>query len=218
MPVGTYTMTELVDLIENPKQKLTTVFDAFIRRLNAEHEREERNLDRLFEHHRLKLHRRHLKTVSAYKHILEELYVDLNKNTDALLIDFCERFWRAEDRSPFKEVLKEALPVLDKVQKEGGRIDMSIKHYDSSKISSGDCLFSYDPNGHFDFLDEFLEGFDDFEEYKVVKMHKDTKKKKEEDEARLQQTLAEIRAKEPPQNETILAASEDLKNEPPAFE
>ena len=59
MPVGTYTMTELVDLIENPKQKLTTVFDAFIRRLNAEHEREERNLDRLFEHHRLKLHRRH---------------------------------------------------------------------------------------------------------------------------------------------------------------
>jgi len=211
-------MTELVDLIENPKQKLTTVFDAFIRRLNAEHEREERNLDRLFEHHRLKLHRRHLKTVSAYKHILEELYVDLHKDTDALLIDFCERFWRAKDRQPFREVLKEVIPVLDKVQKEGGRIDLSIKHYDSSKISSGSCLFSYDPNGHFDFLDEFLEGFDDFEEYKVVKMHKDTKKKKEEDEARLQQTLAEIRAKEPPQNETILAASEDLKNEPPAFE
>ena len=211
-------MTELLDLIDNPRQKLTTVFDAFIRRLNAEHAREERNLDRLFEHHRLKLHRRHLKTVSAYKHILEELYVDLHKDTDALLIDFCERYWRAEERAPFREVLKEAIPVLDKVQKEGGRIDMSIKHYDSSKISSGSCLFSYDPNGHFDFLDEFLEGFDDFEEYKVVKMHKDAKKTKEEDDARLQQTLAEIRSRDPPKNETILAASEDLKNEPPAFE
>ena len=216
MPLGIATMTELIDLIDDPKQKLTTIFDAFIKRLNAEHEREERNLDRLFEHHRLKLHRRHLKTVSAYKHILEQLFIDLHKDTDALLIDFCERFWRSEDRSPFKEVLKEALPVLDKVQKEGGRIDMSIKHYDSSKISSGSCLFSYDPNGHFDFLDEFLDGFDDFDEYKVVKMHKDTKKKKEEDEARLRQTIAEIRA-HTPKNETILASSEDLKNEPPAF-
>ena len=211
-------MTELVDLIDNPKQKLTIVFDAFIKRLNTEHAREERNLDRLFEHHRLKLHRRHLKTVSAYKHILEELYVDLHKDTDALLIDFCERYWRATDRGPFREVLKEAIPVLDKVQKEGGRLDMSIKHYDSSKISSASCLFSYDPNGHFDFLDEFLEGFDDFEEYKVVKMHKDAKKTKEEAEARLQQTIAELRARDPPQNETILAASEDLKNEPPTFE
>jgi hypothetical protein len=43
------------------------------------------------------------------------------------------------------------------------------------------------PKGHFDFLDEFLDGFDDFDEYKVVKMHKDAKKKKEEDEAQLQQ-------------------------------
>ena len=209
-------MTELVDLIDDPKQRLTAVFDSFIKRLEDQHARDERNLDRCFEHHRLKIHRRHLKTVSAYKNILDTLFVELNKDTDALMIALFEKYLRAEDRAPFKQVIEEALPVLDKVEKEGGRIDMSIKHYDSSKIQSGSCLFSDDPRGYFSFLDEFLDGFDDFADYKVMKMGMDEKRAKEAKEAEWEELRCRIRAKEPPKNEVILAESESLPNQEPA--
>jgi len=209
-------MTELVDLIDDPKQRLTTVFDAFIKRLEDQHKRDEHNLDRCFEHHRLKLHRRHLKTVSAYKNILDKLFVELNKDTDALMITLFEKYLRTEDRAPFKQVIEEALPVLDKVEKEGGRIDMSIKHYDSSKIQSGSCLFSDDPRGYFSFLDEFLDGFDDFDDYKVIKMRKDEKRAKEAKEAELAELIRRIQSKEPPKNEVILVESESLPNQEPA--
>ena len=92
---------------------------------------------------------------------------------------------------------------------------MSIKHYDSTKISSGDCLFSNHPDGHFSFLDEFLDGFDDYYEFKVMKMHKDEKKKKEEDEAWMDQYRAKLRAKQGPANETVLKEAEAFANEPP---
>ena len=135
---------------------------------------------------------------------------------DALMIALFEKYLRTEDRAPFKQIMEEALPVLDKVEKEGGRIDMSIKHYDSSKIQSGSCLFSDDPRGYFSFLDEFLDGFDDFADYKVMKMGMDEKRAKEAKEAEWDELRRRIRAKEPPKNEVILAESESLPNQEPA--
>lgn len=198
-------MTDLLDLIQNPKERLTVCLDRFLERLEAQHKKDEEALDRVFEHHRVKLHRRHLKIVSSYKHILDELYVKLDSNPDAYLVEMMERILRAPDKAPYAEVFRQALPVLDKVERDGGSLDMSIKHYDGSKISSGGCLFSERGNGHFRFLDEFLDGFDDDMDYKVVRMHTTEKQKKEEEERRWQKHLQEWRAKQTPSNEVILA-------------
>ncbi len=143
------------------------------------------------------------------------MFIETKQNIEPDAIEFFERFLRAEDRDPWRRVIREALPVLTKVEKEGGRIDMSIKHYDSTKISSGSCLFSDHRDGHFSFLNEFLDGFDDYYEFKVMKMHKDEKKKKEEDEAWMEQYRAKWRAKQGPANETVLAEAESLTNQPP---
>jgi uncharacterized protein (UPF0335 family) len=210
-------MTELLDLITDPKARLTKIMDAFIERIEAEHKKRERNLDRVFEQYRTKLHRQHLKAVHSYKSILDQMFIESNRNTEPDAIQFFERFMRAEDREPWRQVIREALPVLDKVEKEGGRIDMSIKHYDSTKIGSGSCLFSDCKDGHFSFLDEFLDGFDDFYEFKVMKMHKDEKKKKEEDEAWMDKHIAEWKAKQGPPNEVVLKDCAEMPNEEPEF-
>jgi hypothetical protein len=208
-------MTELIDLITDPKARLTKVMDAFIQRIEDEHTQRERNLDRVYEQYRTKLHRQHMKTVHSYKSILDQMFIETKQNIEPDAIEFFERFLRAEDRDPWRRVIREALPVLTKVEKEGGRVDMSIKHYDSTKISSGSCLFSDHRDGHFSFLNEFLDGFDDFYEFKVMKMHKDEKKKKEDDEAWMEQYRAKWRAKQGPANETVLAEAEALTNQPP---
>ena len=208
-------MTELIDLITDPKARLTKVMDAFIQRIEDEHTQRERNLDRVYEQYRTKLHRQHMKTVHSYKSILDQMFIETKQNIEPDAIEFFERFLRAEDRDPWRRVIREALPVLTKVEKEGGRVDMSIKHYDSTKISSGSCLFSDPRDGHFSFLNEFLDGFDDFYEFKVMKMHKDEKKKKEEDEAWMEQYRAKWRAKQGPANETVLVEAEALTNQPP---
>ena len=208
-------MTELIDLITDPKARLTKVMDAFIERIEDEQKQRERHLDRVYEQYRTKLHRQHLKTVHSYKSILDQMFIETKRNIEPDAIEFFERFMRAEDRDPWRQIIRESLPVLNKVEKEGGRIDMSIKHYDSTKIQSGSCLFSNHPDGHFSFLDEFLDGFDDYYEFKVMKMHKDEKKKKEEDEAWMDQYRAKLRAKQGPANETVLKEAEALANEPP---
>jgi len=208
-------MTELIDLIMDPKARLTKIMDSFIERIEAEHKKRERNLDRVFEQYRTKLHRQHLKAIHSYKSILDQMFIESNRNTEPDAIQFFERFMRAEDREPWRQVIRDALPVLNKVEKEGGRVDMSIKHYDSTKISSGSCLFSEHPDGHFSFLDEFLDGFDDCYEFKVLKMHKDEKKKKEENDAWLEQYIAERKAKQAPPNEVVLKECAELADEKP---
>ena len=210
-------MTELIDLITDPKARLTKVMDSFIERLEAEHKKRERNLDRVFEQYRTKLHRQHLKTIHSYKCILDQIFIEINQNTDPDAIQFFERFMRAEDREPWRQVIREALPVLDKVEQEGGRIDMNIKHYDSSKIASGGCLFSDRKDGHFSFLEEFLEGFDDFYEFKVMKMHKDEKKKREDDETCMENHIAEWRMKRGPANEVVLKECATMPSDEPDF-
>ena len=65
-------MTDLVDLITNPQERMTVLFDAFIKKLEKSHQEAEQKLDRVLEHFRLKLHRQHLKTVYSYKKILDE--------------------------------------------------------------------------------------------------------------------------------------------------
>lgn len=198
-------MTDLLDLIQNPKERLTVCLDRFLERLEAQHKKDEEALDRVFEYHRLKLHRRHMKIVSSYKHILDELYIKLDSNSDAYVVEMMERILRAPDKTPYAEVFRQALPILDKVERDGGSLDMSIKHYDGSKISSGGCLFSERGNGHFRFLDEFLDGFDDHVDYKVVRMNATEKQKKEEQERQFQKIRDEWRAKQMPSNEVILA-------------
>jgi len=213
-------MTDLLDLIQNPKERLTVCLDRFLERLEAQHKKDEEALDRVFEHQRVKLHRRHLKIVSSYKHILDELYIKMDSppyekgGGDAYLVEMMERILRAPDKAPYAEVFRQALPVIDKVERDGGSLDMSIKHYDGSKISSGGCLFSERGNGHFRFLDEFLDGFDDDVDYKVVRTHTTEKQKKEEEERRFQKHLQEWRAKQTPSNEVILAEMGIEKREP----
>lgn len=210
-------MTELIDLITDPKARLTKIMDSFIERIEGEHKKRERNLDRVFEQYRTKLHRQHLKAIHSYKCILDQMFIESNRNTEPDAIQFFERFMRAKDREPWRQVIREALPVLDKVEREGGRVDMNIKHYDSSKIASGSCLFSNDRDGHFSFLGEFLDGFDDFYEFKVLKMHKEEKKKKEDDDAMMENHIAEWRMKNGPENEVVLKECASMPDEEPEF-
>ena len=120
-------MTELVDLITDPKKRMTVLMDAFISKLEQQHKKEEKQLDRVMEHFRLKLHRQHEKAVYSYKKILDEIYAQQVKNKDAPIIDFFERFIRAENKTMYTEVFDRAIPVIQEIEKEGGRLHCSIQ-------------------------------------------------------------------------------------------
>jgi len=157
------------------------------------------------EHFRLKLHRQHEKAVYSYKKILDEIYAQQVKNKDAPILEFFERFIRAEDKTLYTDVFDRAIPVIQEIEKEGGRLLCSIQKMGHG---SGGCLYSHRSDGHFNFFEEDFEGFDKDVEFKVVKMRVDEKakrlaKEKEEDEWR-QKWLA----RQQPKNEVIL---EDLK-------
>jgi hypothetical protein len=157
------------------------------------------------EHFRLKLHRQHEKAVYSYKKILDEIYAQQVKNKDAPILEFFERFIRTEDKTMYTEVFDRAIPAIEQVEKEGGRLHCSIQKMGTG--SSG-CLYSNRSDGHFNFYEEDFEGFDKTVEFKVVKMHVDEKAKRlakeKEDEEWQQKWLA----RQGPKNEVIL---EDLK-------
>ena len=202
---GHYTMTELVDLITDPKKRMTALMDAFITKLEQQHAKEEKQLDRVMEHFRLKLHRQHEKAVYSYKKILDEIYAQQVKNKDAPILEFFERFIRAENKSMYTEIFDRAIPIIQEIEKEGGRLHCSIQKMGHGP---GGCLYSHRSDGHFDFFEEDFEGFDKDVEFKVVKMRVDEKAKRlakeKEDEEWRQKWLAQ----QGPKNEVIL---EDLK-------
>ena len=198
-------MTDLVDLITDPKKRMTVLMDAFISKLEQQHKKEERDLDRVMEHFRLKLHRQHEKAVYSYKKILDEIYAQQVKNKDAPILEFFERFIRAENKSMYTEVFDRAIPVIQEIEKEGGRLHCSIQKMGHGP---GGCLYSHRSDGHFNFFEEDFEGFDKDVEFKVVKMRVDEKAKRLAKEKEEEEWLQKWRAKQQPKNEVIL---EDLK-------
>ena len=210
-------MTELVDLITDPKERMTEVFDKFINRLEAQHKQDEASLDRMYEAARLTLHRRQLKTVYTYKRVLDNLFIQFNKDKDATILDMFERVLRAKDKAPYTRVFSNALPALEKLEQEGGHIEVAIKHHEASRIQSGSCLFADHPDGHFSFIDEELDGFDDFYEYKVTRIPKNEKARKEAEETRMKEMRLSQSASEPPKNEVVLNECGAMPHTEPDF-
>jgi hypothetical protein len=62
-----------------------------------------------------------------------------------------------------------------------------------------------------------LDGFDDDVEFKVVKMRKDEKVRREAEEVRDREWMAKWRAKELPKNEVILKELESVTGSEPLF-
>ena len=207
-------MTDLIDLITNQKERLTVVFDKFIERLETTHRDEERKLDQVMEHFRLKLYRQHLKSVYAYKKILDEMYVQIDKNKDLPILDFFEHMMRAEDKTLYADVMDRAIPVIKEIEKDGGTLDCRIQR---AGYGPGGCLYSDRDDGHFSFCNEFLDGFDDDMEFKVVKMRKDEKVRREAEEVRDREWMAKWRAKELPKNEVVLKELESVQGSEPEF-
>lgn len=198
-------MTDLVDLITDPKRRMTALMDAFITKLEQQHAKEEKQLDRVMEHFRLKLHRQHEKATYSYKKILDEIYAQQVKNKDAPILAFFERFIRAEDKSLYTDVFDRAIPAIEQVEKEGGRLHCSIQKMGTG--SSG-CLYSNRSDGHFNFFEEDFEGFDKTVEFKVIKMSVDEKAKRLAKEKEEEEWQQKWEARQKPKNEVIL---EDLK-------
>jgi len=205
-------MTELVDLITDPKQRMTVLMDKFIANLEERHKKEERQLDQVMEHFRLKLHRQHQKAVYSYKKILDEIYAQQVKNKDAPILEFFERFIRAEDKSMYTEVFDKAIPVIQEIEKEGGQLHCSIQ---KMGYGSSGCLYSNRSDGHFSFFEEDFEGFDETMEFKVVKMSVDEKTKRLAKEKEEEEWRQRLLAKQGPKNEVILEDLKDVKSEEP---
>ena len=207
-------MTDLVDLITNPQERLTTLFDAFIKRLEKSHEEAEQKLDKVMEHFRLKLHRQHLKTVYSYKKILDEIWVRCQKDKDLPILAMFEQLLRSEHPELYADVFDRAIPVIKEIEREGGTLDCRIQ---KAGYGSGGCLYSDRADGHFSFCSEFLDGFDDDVEFKVTRMRKDEKKAKELEEKRNQEWREKWLAKQAPKNEVILADCAKIEGSEPAF-
>jgi hypothetical protein len=205
-------MTDLVDLITNPQERLTTLFDAFIKRLETSHQEAEQKLDRVLEHFRLKLHRQHLKTVYSYKKILDELWIRVQKDKDLPVLAMFEQILRSEQPELYADVFDRAIPVIKEIEREGGTLDCRIQ---KAGYGPGGCLYSDRADGHFSFCSEFLDGFDDDVEFKVTRMRKDEKRAKELEEVRDREWREKWLAKQAPKNEVILADCAKLEGSEP---
>jgi RNAse (barnase) inhibitor barstar len=207
-------MTDLVDLITNPQERMTVLFDAFIKKLETSHQEAEQKLDRVLEHFRLKLHRQHLKTVYSYKKILDELWIRVQKDKDLPVLAMFEQILRSEQPELYADVFDRAIPVIKEIEREGGTLDCRIQ---KAGYGPGGCLYSDRADGHFSFCSEFLDGFDDDVEFKVTRMRKDEKKAKELEEVRDREWREKWLAKQAPKNEVILADCSKIEGSEPAF-
>jgi hypothetical protein len=207
-------MTDLVDLITNPQERMTVLFDAFIKKLEKSHQEAEQKLDRVMEHFRLKLHRQHLKTIYSYKKILDELWIRVQKDKDLPVLALFEQLLRSEQPELYAEVFDRAIPVIKEIERDGGTLDCRIQR---AGYGPGGCLYSDRADGHFSFCSEFLDGFDDDVEFKVTRMRKDEKKAKELEEKQNQEWREKWLAKQGPKNEVILADCAKMEGSEPAF-
>ena len=174
-------MTDLIDLLP-PSERLYEVFKEFIGRLEEEHARKEKRLDRCFEEHRRRIHRAHLKIQSSYKSIFEELMEQVKEDRDIPLVEFMERAMRAKDRGIYEKVVRTVLPSIDSVEKEGGHLEIACKRHEAARIG-GSCLYPGDK--YFSFFDEFMDGFDDSVYFRVATEDKDAYKAREKKEEEL---------------------------------
>ena len=207
-------MTDLVDLITNSQERMTVLFDKFIKRLEKSHQEAEQKLDRVMEHFRLKLHRQHLKTVYSYKKILDEIWIRVQKDKDLPVLAMFEQILRSEQPELYADVFDRAIPVIKEIERDGGTLDCRIQR---AGYGPGGCLYSDRADGHFSFCSEFLDGFDDDVEFKIMRMRKDEKKAKELEEARNREWREKWLAKQEPKNEVILAECEKLEGSEPTF-
>jgi len=207
-------MTDLVDLITNSQERMTVLFDKFIKKLEKSHQEAEQKLDRVLEHFRLKLDRQHLKTVYSYKKILDEIWIRVQKDKDLPVLAMFEQILRSEQPELYADVFDRAIPVIKEIERDGGTLDCRIQR---AGYGPGGCLYSDRADGHFSFCSEFLDGFDDDVEFKVMRMRKDEKKAKELEEARNREWREKWLAKQEPKNEVILAECEKLEGSEPTF-
>jgi hypothetical protein len=121
---------------------------------------------------------------------------------------------RAENKALYADVMDRAIPVIQEIEREGGTLDCRIQ---KAGYGPSGCLYSDRDDGHFSFCNEFLDGFDDDVEFKVVKMRKDEKVKREEEEKRDREWMAKWRAKELPKNEVVLKEMEAIQGSEPTF-
>ena len=167
-------MTELIDLLP-PTERLYEVFKKFIERLEEDHVRKEKRLDRAFEEHRRKIHRAHLKIQSSYKTIFEELVKQVKEDKDIPLVDFMERAMRSKDHGLYEKVVRTVMPSIDSVEKEGGHLEIACKRHEATRIG-GSCLYPGDK--YFSFFDEFMDGYDDSVFFRVATETKEEKEKR----------------------------------------
>ena len=168
-------MTDLIDLLP-PTERLYEVFSKYIARLEEDHERKEKRLDRCFEEHRRRIHRSHLKIQHSYKRIFEELVAQVKEDEDIPIIEFMESAMRAKDRGLYEKVVRTVMPSIESVEKEGGHLEISCKRHEAGRMNSGSCLYPGDK--YFSFFDAFMDGFDDYTYFHVGTESKDEKEKR----------------------------------------
>lgn len=198
-------MTDIVDLIDDPKDRLKHIFVEFVKRLEERHEREEEALDRTFEEARKDLYKLHRKAVSTYRHLYQRMLELLHHDIDVPIVQFFEKFLKSEKPQMFSEVCERALPVIKEIEEKGGKLAVNIE---KEGYGPSGCLYSVGRNDYFDFFDDFFECDDDYE-YKVMRRHVDSERNKKEEAERDRRML--MRLKGPPRNDEILKA---LANSP----
>ena len=193
-------MTDIVDLIENPAERLDHIFVGFVKRLEERHELEEEALDRTFEQARASLSKLHTKTVSTYKHLYQHMLEALQDDIDVHIVQFFEKFLKSEKPQMFSEVCERALPVIKEIEEKGGKLAVDIE---KEGYGPSGCMYSRGRKDYFDFFNDFFESEDDYE-YKVTRRHVDRERNKREEAERDRKMMARIYKKDPPRNEDIL--------------
>ena len=195
-------MTEIPDLCDDPKQRLDNVFVEFVKKLEKRQAFEEERMDRWYEQFRYSLHRLHKKTASAYKHMCQRMLEELHHNKDAEAAAFFEAYLRSEKKELYAEIFERATPVLRDIQISGGSLEFSVRHAGNGV---GSCIFSQGRNDYFDFLGEFLDGFDSDEEYKVTTRRRDKERSKKEEDEFHKKAMSFCYGSPKPKNDEILA-------------
>ena len=193
-------MTDIVDLIDSPAERLDHIFVEFVKRLEERHEREEEMLDLTIERSRTKLANLHRKSVSVYKNLYQSMLDALQHDIDVPIVQFFEKFLKTEKSAMFSDVCERALPVIKEIEERGGRLAV---HIEKEGYGPSGCIYSPGRNDYFDFFDDFFEDEDDYE-YKLVRRRVDKEQHKKEEAERDRKFWIRQRRRDGPKNEQIL--------------
>jgi hypothetical protein len=189
-------MTELVDLIEDPKEKLSTLYQKHVKNLEEDFQREEEQLDRTFISYRTKIASYHKAILNKYKGLYDEMLCILDRQEDPMVVRFFEEYLRANDygKRDIQHIFKKLHPALVNSRKNGGQVHVEVKELGAENASvhrSGGIVgWAEEEDGGYFFIDSYRDN--DFERQWKFTVEKKEKTWEERNKEEKKQTVWQV--------------------------